>query len=76
MVRAKTRKEIANEFGINRKTLYRWLKSENIELKKRLVTPDEQAVIYKMFGYPDNLLFKKDMFSHNMGRNVSQRLAV
>lgn len=73
MIRAKTRKEIANEFGINRKTLYRWLKSENVQLKNRLVTPDEQTIIYKLFGFPETLLFKKTGFNHNMGQNASKR---
>jgi len=60
MFRAKKRKEIANEFGINRKTLYRWLKTENVQLKNRLITPDEQSMIYKLFGFPESLVFKKN----------------
>lgn len=73
MIRAKTRQEIANEFGINRKTLYRWLKNENLQLKNRLVTPDEQAAIYKLFGFPESLLYKKMMFNHTLGQNASKR---
>lgn len=59
-MRAKTRQEIANEFGINRKTLYRWLKNENVQLKNRLITPDEQSKIYSLFGFPESLVFKKN----------------
>lgn len=50
--KAKTRQQIANEYGISRKTLYNWLKKEHIVLRKRLVTPKEQFLIYKKFGHP------------------------
>ncbi len=52
MHKAKTRQEIANEYGVDRKTLYRWLKRENIEISKGLVTPKEQDVIYEKLGKP------------------------
>lgn len=51
--KAKTRQQIANEYGISRKTLYNWLKREKIILKSRLVTPQEQTKIYGKFGNPD-----------------------
>lgn len=71
MMRAKTRQEIANEFGINRKTLYRWLKHENVQLKNRLITPDEQSLIYNMFGFPESLVFKKIKQDPNKGHFAS-----
>ena len=53
MQKAKTRQEIANEYGIDRKTLYRWLKRENINISKGLVTPKEQKEIYEKLGKPE-----------------------
>jgi len=58
-MKAKTRKEIAKEFGISRRTLYRWMKEENIQLKARLISPDEQLMIYKKIGFPESLVHKK-----------------
>ncbi len=52
MEESKTRIMIANEYGISRKTLQRWLKKENISLSNGLVTPAEQKRIYKKFGKP------------------------
>ncbi len=50
---AKTRQQIANEYGIDRKTLYRWLKTAGIQLsRRRLVTPAEQELIHQKFGKP------------------------
>ena len=54
----KTRTEIANEYGIDRKTLYRWLKNKNIVLSGNLVNPKEQDLIYENFGIPK--FFTKD----------------
>lgn len=50
--KTKTRQEIAEEYGINRRTLQRWLKQENIDLPNRLLGPKEQARIYQLFGKP------------------------
>ena len=50
----KTREQIAMEYGISRRTLYNWLKAEGIELKRRLVLPEEQERIYTIFGLPPN----------------------
>lgn len=51
---AKTREQIALEYGISRRTLYNWLKKEGIELKRRLVMPKEQNRIYTTLGLPPN----------------------
>ena len=53
MQKAKTRQEIANEYGIHRNTFHTWLKTAGIKLStRRLVTPKEQALIYEYFGQP------------------------
>ncbi|MBT8230035.1 MAG: helix-turn-helix domain-containing protein [Bacteroidia bacterium] len=46
-----TRKELAHLMGIHTKTLYRWLKQEEIILKNRLISPKERMMILKRFGY-------------------------
>ena len=52
MKKTKTRQEIADEYGISRRTLQRWLKKMNISLSKGLVTPSEQLLIYRKLGLP------------------------
>lgn len=49
---AKTRQQIADEYGISRKTLSRWLKKAGIVLEGYLISPKEQALIYETFGDP------------------------
>jgi transposase len=49
---AKSRQEVANEYGISAKTMARWLKKEGLEISKGLLTPKEQAIIYAAFGLP------------------------
>ncbi|MEO1515855.1 MAG: helix-turn-helix domain-containing protein [Bacteroidota bacterium] len=48
----KTRQQIADEYGISPRTLRRWLKTYNINLPRRLVSPKDQLVIYSVFGKP------------------------
>ena len=55
MNRVKSRQQIAEEYGVCRKTLYNWLKQENIQLKHRLVSPKEQKEIYEKLGLPIQL---------------------
>jgi predicted site-specific integrase-resolvase len=50
--KAKTRKQIADEYGISRKTFQRWRKKENIKLSNGLITPKELDEIYEIFGKP------------------------
>ncbi|MFT6319918.1 MAG: transposase-like protein [Granulosicoccus sp.] len=67
--KSKTRTEIANEYGIDRKTLYNWLKTEGIELKKRrLLAPKKQEQIYRTYGIPsfiakDERDYYKELFA-------------
>jgi len=49
---AKTRQQIANEYGIDRKTLYCWLKRSKLELSKGLLSPAEVRKVYDTFGHP------------------------
>ncbi len=60
MQKAKTRVEIANEYGIHRKTLARWLIKANIVLPGGLVSPKNQKLIYRTFGYPKSLKKESD----------------
>lgn len=53
MYKAKTRQQMADEFGIDRKTLYRWMKRNKIDVDSGLLTPSEQAQIYNSFGKPE-----------------------
>ncbi|NUO03551.1 MAG: helix-turn-helix domain-containing protein [Saprospiraceae bacterium] len=55
----KTRQQIADEYGVSRKTLYNWLKREGIAIKNGLVTPKEQRIIYEKFGAPQNHLYEQ-----------------
>jgi len=49
---AKTRQQIATEYGISYKTLMRWMKRESLEIPPGLVRPRDCAKIYDTFGYP------------------------
>lgn len=48
----KSRKEIANEYNVSRKTLYRWIKEKGLNLSKGLLSEEEQQLIYQSFGTP------------------------
>ncbi|ERM82133.1 hypothetical protein P872_08160 [Rhodonellum psychrophilum GCM71 = DSM 17998] len=50
--RAKSRQEVADEYGISTKTFTRWLKKEGLVISSGLLTPKEQALIYVCFGNP------------------------
>jgi abortive infection bacteriophage resistance protein len=51
---AKSKQQIANEYGICTKTLTKWFKEENIILNRGLINPKKQELIYKKFGVPQN----------------------
>lgn len=51
-LKAKTRKEVAIEYGIKVRTLYRWLKKEDIRLPSGLIKPKHLKMIYETFGHP------------------------
>jgi transcriptional antiterminator len=50
--KAKTREQIAEEYGISSRTLSRLLKNNNISLPRSLIYPKDQLRIYKTFGDP------------------------
>ena len=52
-IKAKTRQEVANEFGISVRTLYRWIEKAKIELPGGLIDPTHLTIIYQRFGYPE-----------------------
>lgn len=49
-----TRKELAQNYGVCRRTLAKWLKEKNIDLHPGLITPKDQESIYSKVGYPKN----------------------
>jgi len=49
MTKLKTRQQVADEIGISRKTLYRWLKKWNVKLSSGLLCPDSQKFINNYF---------------------------
>jgi hypothetical protein len=51
---AKSKQQIANEYGICTKTFTKWLKEEKLFLKRGLINPKSQTLIYKKFGFPKN----------------------
>jgi len=52
--RAKSKQQIADEYGICTKTLTKWLKSEKIQLKRGLINPKIQNLIYQKLGFPQS----------------------
>ena len=51
-LKAKTREQIASEYGISTRTLRRLFKTHNIILPRRLIYPKDQLKIYETFGNP------------------------
>jgi predicted site-specific integrase-resolvase len=51
MEQLKTRQQVADEIGVSRKTLYRWIKKKKLHLAKGLLCPQTQKLIKeKIFG--------------------------
>jgi hypothetical protein len=57
--KAKTRQQIAAEFGISTKTLKKWMDAEGIILQRGLISPYQQNIIYQKFGIPNIPYFSK-----------------
>jgi hypothetical protein len=49
---AKSKQQIANEYGICTKTLTKWFREEHISIKRGLINPKKQEIIYKKLGIP------------------------
>lgn len=52
-MKVKTRSQLAEEYGICRKTLYNWLKKKNIKLTPGQLTPKDQTIIFQSLGNPN-----------------------
>ena len=51
-LKAKTRKELADEYGFSPRTFRRKLKASNLKIPKGLITPKDLQRIYQTFGTP------------------------
>ena len=51
---AKTRYEIAEEYGVCTKTFNKWLIKNKINIGPGLITPKEQEIIYSKLCFPKN----------------------
>ena len=49
---AKTKQQLADEYGVCSKTFNKWLKKHNVEVDCGLITPKEQEIIYSKLGVP------------------------
>jgi hypothetical protein len=62
----KTRQQLADEYGVCRKTFLRLLRKKRVRLEKGLISPKDQMVIYDRLGYPNTLqkfpIFPKNYF--------------
>ncbi len=67
----KTRQQIAEEYGINRKTLERRLKQASIILPSGNLSPKNQQVIYEYFGVPPSLMSQNVPNRHKVGQRGS-----
>lgn len=51
--KCKTRQQIAKEYGIDRKTLAKLLKSKQLELPRGILTPEWTEQVYAALGKPE-----------------------
>jgi hypothetical protein len=51
-LKAKTREEVACEYGVSARTFYRWLKRDNLLLPRGLIKPFHLQIIYSNYGIP------------------------
>jgi len=57
----KTKQQMADEYGVCRKTFNRLLLKEQIKLDRGLISPKNQLTIYDRLGAPDSV----QRFSYN-----------
>lgn len=50
--KAITRQQLADQYGVCRRTFNRWLKENGINLKNGLITPKDQDLIHSRIGVP------------------------
>ncbi len=56
IIKPKTRQQLAKDYGVNIKTLNKWLKNENIILEKGLICPRKVEEIYRKLGKPESVI--------------------
>ena len=49
---AKTKQQLADEYGVCLKTFNKWLKKHGVEIDRGLITPREQEIIHSILGVP------------------------
>lgn len=49
---AKTRQQLATEYGVDVKTFHKWLQDEKITLKRGIICPKKVEEIYRKLGKP------------------------
>jgi len=49
----KTKQQMADEYGVCRKTFNKFLQKKQIKLDRGLISPKDQKVIYDELGEPD-----------------------
>jgi hypothetical protein len=49
----KTKQQMADEYGVCRKTFVKLITEQNIKLRRVLISPKEQLKIYQKLGLPD-----------------------
>lgn len=54
-LKAKFRKEVADEYGISIRTLNHWIKKANLNIPNGLIDPYHLKTLYKTFDVPRNL---------------------
>lgn len=50
IAKAKTKQQLAEEYGICIRTFNKWLLERNITIKRGLISPKEQEIIYSKLG--------------------------
>lgn len=53
-LRPKSRKELANEYGVSPRTLHRWFKNNSLTLPPSLLLPKDLELIYNVLGNPEH----------------------
>ena len=49
----KTKQQMADEYGVCRKTFVKLIIEQNIKLRRTLISPKEQLKIYQKLGKPE-----------------------
>jgi hypothetical protein len=52
---AKTKQQMADEYGVCRKTFNKFLRKKQIKLDRGLILPKDQSIIYHKLGFPNSI---------------------